>query len=187
MTLDHIHGCTPPDRPATPNPVVFGAIKTRACAASDEVLEHTFGSKCPACPGRGGEPGTCDHSYYGRDFVKFVQAHLAEFVTAHRNPDKRTSRAILERLSREFETLPPRHSCSCPGRIDKSMPGCPSEDVSRGFPQCPECRKLHADDRWILVDVGAEVGRTYPVEPPMPDVLMLDAAAGNLRRRRRYA
>jgi hypothetical protein len=152
-----------------------GPGKTRARGREIGGVKHTLGDACPSCPGEHGGPGPCDHTVYGRAYLRFVQAHAQEFRTAYFNPDKRTSRGLLQRLAREYVELPPRHVCSCT---------CPSEDISRGYPACPECRKQRERDQWIQQDVGAEIGRTAAVHAPMPDVLMLDIAAGYLGFRR---
>jgi hypothetical protein len=184
-----------PDPPSIA--ALFGDItRAREEVPADDLVAagHTFGrrsaanptGKCLVCPGEHGSAGPCDHERYSRTMIGFTMAHLEELVTAHLNPDKRTSRAIRMRLQHEYETLPPRHVCSCPGRgRDNNMTGCPSENVSLGYPPCPTCRKLHANDQWILVDVGAEIGHTTAVYAPMPDTLLLDLAAGNWRARAR--
>lgn len=121
---------------------------------------HSHGRDCPRCGN--GLPGTwCDHSGYGKRFVKFVQRHAEEYRTAYLAPNPRSSTALLERLRREYQTLPVRHSCSC---------RCPAED--RGFPPCHECLRLRAGA--VKLDIGVEIGRTSLVHAPTPSTLILD-------------
>lgn len=104
-----------------------------------------------------------DNALYSARFIRFVRVpwHTTEYRTAYLAPDARSSRVLLERLHREFVTLPPRHDCSC---------RCPNE--LRGFPACTECKRLRLGA--VQNDAAAEQGRTSPVSAPMPSVLVLD-------------
>jgi hypothetical protein len=164
---------------------------------------HTFGVRnehgidaCPLCPGPHGGPGPCDHHAWSRKQRRFIAAHIEEFTAAYENPDQRAASHIMARLTTELQNLPRGHICSEPG-------GCPYQSQSRGIPACPPCRA-----RWqaqatamcaacsnlprqfrprdcgecaLLVggqDFGVEIGRTTPVNAPMPMTLLLDFFAG---------
>ena len=51
---------------------------------------------------------------YSKHFLRFVRAHQEAFLSAYYAPSPQTSSHELARLRREYETLPPRHTCSCP-------------------------------------------------------------------------
>lgn len=124
-------------------------------------MTHTFDAACPACPGAHGGRGPCDRYVYSRKQLRFVRAHQEAFDTAYLNPDKRTSRAELDRLDAERRTLPPRHDCSC-------WPA-----------HCRACLKL-AQQRTL--DASAvEIGHTAAVHAPMPPAMLLDVYAGYAR------
>lgn len=110
---------------------------------------------------------TPDNSTYSRRFIAFVRIHLIEYETAYLAPTPSSSRANLERLRREYMTLPPRHICTC---------YCSFLHEQRTGNVCQECqrrRKLA-----VKQDIAIEIGRTSPVNAPLPLVLMLDYAAG---------
>jgi hypothetical protein len=123
---------------------------------------HTYNDDCPHC-GDGRSGTRCDLAAYSVRRIRFVLAHREGFNAAYLNPDKRSSSSELERLNREYQTLPPRHSCTC---------RCPREDLARGYPPCAECRRLRA--QVPLQDIGVSIGRTAMVHPPTPSPLMLD-------------
>ena len=104
----------------------------------------------------------CDLSGYTARRVRFILAHREAFNAAYLDPNRSAASNELERLSREYITLPPRHDCSC---------RCPNEQ--RGWPRCMECARLDAQrPKWP--GVGVAIGRTSPVNAPMPSTLMLD-------------
>ena len=109
---------------------------------------------------------TCiEHRGYRPGYVRFVRAHQEAFEAAYLDGNGQAARNELERLRREFETLPPLHDCTC---------WCPNE--RRGWPACVECRRIR--DRVQYRDIAVEIGRTSPVEAPMPMVTMLDVEGG---------
>lgn len=97
---------------------------------------------------------------YSARYIAFVQKHAEEYRTAYEAPTPSSARALLERLRRELLTLPRGHLCTC---------WCPNEP---GYAPCSECVRLRAQR--VRDDIGVDVGRTSPVEAPMPSVLMLD-------------
>lgn len=140
---------------------------------------HTFGQRdeltgrpalCPQCTDETGRPGLCDHQRYGRRLVRFLlmPVHLEALMAAHYGPDKRAAANEIARQQREYQTLPPRHLCSCI---------CPKEDLSRGFPPCLECRRLRENQK---TQEPIEFGRSAHVEAPAPNATMLDLIAGYL-------
>ena len=104
----------------------------------------------------------CDLSGYTARRVRFILAHREAFNAAYLDPNRSAASNELERLSREYITLPPRHDCSC---------RCPNEQ--RGWPRCMECARLDTQ-RPKGPAVGVAIGRTSPVNAPMPSTLMLD-------------
>ncbi len=132
-------------------------------------MTHSYGERtadnpnglCGVCLGDHGGRGPCDHQTYSRKLLRFVRAHQEAYTTAYTNPDKRTSRAELDRLAAEKRTLPPRHDCSC-------------------WPtHCRACLKL-AQQR--TQDASAvEIGHTAAINAPLPSTLMLDVYAGYAR------
>lgn len=120
------------------------------------VLRHTYsrqsGNECPICG------GACLHSVYSKRYVRFVQAHHEAYEAAYLDGNPQTARNELERLEREFRTLPPRHECSCYGH------------------HCMECAKIQRNR--VDAPTRVEIGRTHMVNPPTPMVTMLDIAGG---------
>jgi hypothetical protein len=122
---------------------------------------HTYGQDCPVC-GDGRSGTRCDLSTYSARRVRFVLAHREAFNAAYLNPDKRAASNELERLNREYATLPPRHDCSCM---------CPN--VRHGRMRCHECQRLD-EQRPKGPDVAVEIGRGAMVHPPTPSPEILD-------------
>jgi hypothetical protein len=123
--------------------------------------EHTYTKNCLHCGD--GRPGTiCDLSGYSARRIRFILAHREAFNAAYLDPNLSAASNELERLSREYIELPPRHDCSC---------RCPNEQ--RGRPRCMECVRVDAQ-RPNGPSVGVEIGRTSPVTAPMPATMMLD-------------
>lgn len=113
---------------------------------------------------------TEDCQGYSRHYRAFVHVpwHLEAFEAAYLNPDVQAARNELERLQREFATLPPRHVCTC---------RCPQERP--GWPPCGECKRLRESQRKLE---PVEIGRHGPpAHAPVPLVLMLDVGAGFVR------
>ena len=104
---------------------------------------------------------------YSRRFLAFVRYHLAEYETIYLAPSPSTTRALQERLHREYQTLPPRHICTC---------WCSYLKEQRTGNVCPECQRT----RHLAVkqDVALEIGRGALVHAPTPLVLLLDLHAG---------
>lgn len=100
-----------------------------------------------------------DHTGYSRRYLSFVAAHREAFDAAYLDGNPQASRPEMERLSREFETLPPRHSCSC-------WPA-----------HCVECARL-ARTR-VNAPTAVEIGRSgNRAHPPMPLTVCLDIEGG---------
>lgn len=99
---------------------------------------------------------------YSPRWIRFVRVawHTEAYWAAYLDQSQ-SSRNELERLRREYATLPPRHDCTC---------RCPNE--ARGGPACSECHRLRLQR--VQHDIGAEIGRTSPTEAAMPSVLVLD-------------
>jgi hypothetical protein len=118
-----------------------------------------------AAPGERAPAGSLGEllSGYSPRRVRFILAHREAYEVAYLNPGRGAASHEMERLEREYQTLPPRHSCTC---------RCPNE--VRGWGPCPECKRLR--DTSVRQDVGAEIGRTSKVNAPMPSPVMLDLA-----------
>ena len=97
---------------------------------------------------------------------------MEAFRTAYFNPDPGAAEHELERLRREFTTLPPRHDCTC-ARMNQQ----------RGIIEyhCLECKRL--GEAIPRQDVARSQGRSSLVHAPLPDVDMLDLAAAVLHGR----
>jgi hypothetical protein len=94
--------------------------------------EHTYAKNCLHCGD--GRTGThCDLSGYSARRIRFILAHRDAFNAAYLDPNLSAASNELERLSREYITLPHRPDCSC---------RCPNEQ--RGRPRCMECVRLDA-------------------------------------------
>lgn len=116
------------------------------------MMEHSFSRECGLCQ------GGCDHARYSKHYIRFVKAHMEAFEAAYLDGNSQAARSELERLEREYRTLPPRHDCSCYGH------------------HCMECGKI-ARQR-VDAPARVEIGRTGMVNPPTPMVLMLDLGSG---------
>lgn len=121
-----------------------------------------------------------DLSGYSAKWVRFVRMPMhAEAYEAAYVDQSSASRNELERLRREYDTLPPRHSGWCVGE-------CPSERCGLGMAECAkrrhfhspclECRRLRANI--VYRDIGVEIGRAAGGRPddatPMPSPNQLD-------------
>lgn len=101
-----------------------------------------------------------DHAGYSRRYLDFIKSHRDAFDAAYLDGNAQASRNELERLGREYQTLPPRHSCSC-------------------WPtHCLECARL-ARSR-VTAPSAVEIGRSKGARAyaPMPMPTMLDLNAG---------
>jgi hypothetical protein len=117
--------------------------------------EHTYAKNCLHCGDD--RPGThCDLAGYSARRIRFILAHREAFNAAYLDPNLSAASNEVERLSREYIELPPRHDCSC---------RCPNEQ--RGRPRCMECVRLDAQR-----PNGAGVRSS--VTALMPATLMLD-------------
>lgn len=104
---------------------------------------------------------------YSRRYIRFVQAHYEAFEAAYLAPSPQTARNELARLNREYQTLPPRHICTC-ARMN----------YRTGITEyhCLECRRASESlSRW---DQPAEFGRSGVPGSRTPLVVMLDMEAG---------
>jgi hypothetical protein len=92
--------------------------------------------------------------------IRFVLVpdHTLAYQAAYLDQSSASSHE-LERLHREFQTLPPRHDCSC---------RCPQE--RRGYPPCRECLRL----RQSAQPIPLEHGRSGIYDSAVPSPLMLD-------------
>lgn len=99
---------------------------------------------------------------YSVRWVRFMLVPLhAEAYQAAYLDQSSSSTHELERLRREYQTLPPRHDCSC---------RCPQE--ARGYPPCPECKRLRQAS--VKQDIALEMGRSGVPDSTVPMVLLLD-------------
>jgi hypothetical protein len=121
-----------------------------------------------------------DQAIYSRRYLAFVRRHEEEFRTAYEAPSPSTSRSQMARLQREYQTLPPRHLCSCP-RVNH-WPVCNRS----GRCQCPNTPTYHcaecerASQAILRQDYGAEVSSRRPRSSgsvPGP-IVILDMEAG---------
>lgn len=108
-----------------------------------------------------------DQRLYSKRYIAFVKAHREAFEAAYLAPSPQTTRNELERLSREYATLPPRHICTC---------WCSYLRERTTGNVCVDCRKRRANA--VQHDIAVEIGRSSPVNAPMPLVTMLDLEAG---------
>jgi len=100
-----------------------------------------------------------------------ADAVYTRVIIEYKNPSSAAARNELARLAREYRTLPPRHSCSCRGshcreclRLNQ-LRGC-LRHVNGYMPGCWACNE-HQEPH-------PDIGRTQPVNAPMPSALMLD-------------
>lgn len=108
-----------------------------------------------------------DQRIYPHHYVRFVRTHWEEFQTAYLAPTPASCRSLLERLRREYVTLPPRHICTC---------FCSYLRERTTGNVCVECRKRRANA--VNHDIAVEIGRSQPVNAPIPLVVCLDVEAG---------
>src|SRR5207302_9184871 len=88
-------------------------VQTSAPALEATEPVHSFGDGCPHCGD--GRPGTrCDLQGYSVRRVRFIRAHMEAYRSAYLNPNRAAASHEMARLEREWKTLPPRHSCTCP-------------------------------------------------------------------------
>lgn len=110
---------------------------------------------------------TCiDGSGYSRRFLAFVRAHQEQFESAYVAPSQGTASNELARLQREFQTLPPRHICTCPKLNRQGVWAY----------HCLECRK--ASEAINRQDFAQEMGRSTVPGSRVPMVVMLDLEGG---------
>jgi hypothetical protein len=125
------------------------------------------GLDCPLCE------GPCVHARYSARRIAFRAAHGDAYAAAYLDAGGAASHE-LERLEREYRTLPPgRHLCTCRPQ------DCPYWTAHGGA--CLECRRLHDERKGIKQDVGISIGRTELVNAPTPDVDRLDEAFAQSR------
>ena len=139
-------------------------MRDRGSAQGEAALEHTFGPDCLCC-GDGRSGTRCDHFSYSPRRVRFILAHREAYDAAHFNSNRAAASNELARLEREYRTLPPRHSCSCP----RMNPRTGIVDH-----HCLECRRLA--EEIPKQDVAVEIGRGTPPGSRVPMPLMLDLA-----------
>lgn len=128
------------------------------------LVSHSFGRDCPLC-GEGASGVRCDLSTYSPRRVRFVLAHREAYEAAYLNPNRAAASNEIERLEREYHTLPPRHVCTC---------WCSFLRERQTGNVCTECARRRANS--VRQDVGVVIGRTTHVHPPMPSAAMLDLA-----------
>lgn len=104
---------------------------------------------------------------YSPRYLRFVRYHLEEFTTIYLAPTPASTRALQERLSREYATLIAGHICTC---------WCSLLRERQTGNVCGECqRRRHLV---LKQDVALEIGRRSPVHAPAPLTLLLDLNAG---------
>lgn len=103
---------------------------------------------------------------WSKRYTRFVRAHYEAFEAAYLDQSS-ASRNELARLRREYETLPPRHICSC-ARMDRRT-GITAY-------HCVECRRI--GEAIPRQDVGAEIGRSGVHGSRVPLLVVLDLEAG---------
>ena len=139
-------------------------MQSEAAQVLDEPA-HSYGDDCVHCGD--GRPGTrCDLQGYSVRRVRFIKAHLEAYRSAYLSPNRSAASNEMARLEREYSTLPPRHSCSCP-RLN------PRKGIVEYH--CMECRRL--GEQIPKQDVAVEIGRTGRVEVGLPSSF----PAGTLR------
>ncbi len=129
-------------------------------------MPHSYGRDCLDC----GEPGShtdCSHRRYSRKVLRFVEAHLEAYEAAYTNGDGRAASGEMKRLDAELRLLPSRHDCTCP--VLNRRTGTWSH-------HCVECRRI--DQSIQQQEYPADMGRSSPVNAPMPSTLMLDYFSG---------
>ena len=145
-------------------------VQTDAASGIDSA--HTFGRDCPEC-GDGRSGTRCDLSGYNAKRVRFILAHRESYAAAYLNPGRAAASHEMQRLEAEYRTMPPRHSCSCwPTHCSECLRlakqreagGCTRHGKGYVF-DCQQCN---------LSEFGVELGRTSPVNPAMPNPVMLD-------------
>lgn len=100
-----------------------------------------------------------DHVRYSNRYLRFVQAHREAYDAGYLDGNPQAAANELERLDREYQTLPPRHVCTC----------WPSH--------CAEC--LRMSKQRVDAPSAVEIGRSgHRPHPPMPSPLLLDINAG---------
>lgn len=125
-----------------------------------------MGAHCGLCSGR------CVHVKHSARRIAFRAVHHDAYDAAYLDAGGGASHE-LERLEREYRTLPPRHLCTC------SPQTCAFWTPGGGA--CVECRRLHDQRKDIKQDVGIEIGRTELVNAPTPDVECADEAYARSR------
>ena len=113
------------------------------------------------------DPAHPDQRLYSHRYIRFVRYHLVEFTTIYLAPTPSSTRALSERLGREYATLPPRHICTCSCSYLRELA---TGNV------CAECQLRRRNA--IKQDVAIEIGRGALIHAPCPLVLMLDLEAG---------
>ncbi len=105
-----------------------------------------------------------DQAHYPARWVRFVRVpeHAQAYRAAYEDQSG-SSANELRRIRREYETLPPRHDCSC------SAWNC-YEYKRRGA--CPECSKIRNAE--VLKPEPVEFLSRRPAESRMPPAEWLD-------------
>lgn len=100
-----------------------------------------------------------DHVTYSRRYLRFVEAHREAFDAAYLDGNPQAARNELDRLAREYQTMPPRHVCTC-------WPA-----------HCAECNRLAQSN--VTAPSAVEIGRSSNRgHPPTPNTTMLDINSG---------
>ena len=128
---------------------------------------HPDGQRLPLA----GEPGNghCveDDRGYSHRYLSFVKAHWEAFEAAYYAPSPHTARNELSRLQREYQTLPPRHICTC-ARMN------PRTGITEHH--CLECRRV--SQQLNEEQLPPEIGRSGVPGPRVPLLVVLDLRAG---------
>src|SRR6266498_3307349 len=117
----------------------------------------------------GSTSGLCveDDRGYSRRYLAFVKAHYEAFEAAYYAPSPHTARNELSRLNREYQTLPPRHICTCV-RMN------PQTAITEHH--CLGCRRV--SQQLSEEQLPSEIGRSGVPGPRVPLLVVLDLRAG---------
>ena len=117
-----------------------------------------------------------DELTYSPRWIRFVRLpqHAEAFRAAYVDQSL-SSRNELERLRREYATLPPHHAGWCAGECPSERCRVTERECARQrhyHSPCLECRRLRANVQYR--DIAVELHGTSVATDRVPDVTMLD-------------